>query len=193
MEKRTDLRVEKTYMMLRNAFTQLLEERRFEDITVNELCERAMIRRTTFYKHFADKYEYLAFYMKEICAGFRDQLPPDVLTDDVNVYFLHMSRELLRFIDRHEKLVRNVADSSLSSVLMDSLSEHIMMDVLQILQRMQSSAAMSRSRMEGLAAFYSGGLLNTLRLFLKRGLPIDEEPFMWIISDFLNQKVYTMK
>lgn len=189
MEKKTDLRVEKTYMLLRGAFTQLLEEKHFEDITVNALCERAMIRRTTFYKHFADKYEYFAFYVREICASFQDQLPPDVLTEDANLYFLHMSRELLRFIDKHEKLVRNVADSSLFSVLVDNLSEHIMLDVLQVLQNMESSAAITRPQMEGIAAFYSGGLLNTLRLFLKRGLPINEEQFMQIISDSLNQKV----
>ena len=76
MEKKIDLRVEKTYLLLHNAFTQLLEEKRFEDFTVNELCERAMIRRTTFYKHFADKYEYFTFYIKEVCAAFQDQLPP---------------------------------------------------------------------------------------------------------------------
>ena len=50
-----DLRVQKTYRALFGAFTELLEEHRFEDITVAMLCERAMIRRTTFYKHFADK------------------------------------------------------------------------------------------------------------------------------------------
>ena len=54
MEKKLDFRIEKTYMSLHNAFTTLIEERHFEDFTVNDLCERAMIRRTTFYKHFAD-------------------------------------------------------------------------------------------------------------------------------------------
>ena len=50
-----DLRVQKTYRALFAAFTELLEEHRFEDVTVAMLCDRAMIRRTTFYKHFADK------------------------------------------------------------------------------------------------------------------------------------------
>ena len=57
MEKNTDLRIQKTYLALQNAFVALLEEKRFEELTVNELCDRAMIRRTTFYKHFGDKYE----------------------------------------------------------------------------------------------------------------------------------------
>ena len=70
MEKNLDLRIQKTYLDLHNAFTDLLEQKHFENITVNELCEKAMIRRTTFYKHFADKYEYFTFYMKEIAHDF---------------------------------------------------------------------------------------------------------------------------
>ena len=49
MEQKTDLRILRTYHSLNEAFTGLMEEKRFEDITVGELCERAMIRRTTFY------------------------------------------------------------------------------------------------------------------------------------------------
>ena len=74
MAEKMDLRIRKTYLALHNAFTELLEEKRFEEFTVNELCDRAMIRRTTFYKHFADKYEYFTFYMKEIMAIFQDRL-----------------------------------------------------------------------------------------------------------------------
>ncbi|MGM9538616.1 MAG: TetR/AcrR family transcriptional regulator [Candidatus Onthomonas sp.] len=188
MEKKTDLRIEKTYLFLHNAFTSLLEEKRFEEFTVNELCERAMIRRTTFYKHFADKNEYFTFYMKEICASFQDQLPPDIETDDVNSYFLYMSRELLRFIGRNEKLVMNIANSNMFPVLLDSLSENIMYDVLRVLRRMNSTKKMGTSQMEGFAAFYSGGLLNTLRLWLKRGIPIDEEEFLMVVSNFMDWK-----
>ena len=70
MEQKTDLRILRTYRSLNEAFTGLMEEKRFEDITVGELCERAMIRRTTFYKHFADKYEYFTFYIKEMRESF---------------------------------------------------------------------------------------------------------------------------
>jgi AcrR family transcriptional regulator len=69
-----NLRIRKTYRSLHNAFVELLEEKCFEDLTVNELCDRAMIRRTTFYKHFADKYEYFTFYILEVVATFQDSL-----------------------------------------------------------------------------------------------------------------------
>jgi AcrR family transcriptional regulator len=38
---------------------------RYSTITVNQICDRAMVHRTTFYKHFEDKNELLAAGMKQ--------------------------------------------------------------------------------------------------------------------------------
>lgn len=188
MEQKLDLRIEKTYLSLRNAFTALLEEKKFEDFTVSELCERAMIRRTTFYKHFADKYEYFTFYVREICAEFQSQLPPDITPDNLNDYFSHMCRELLRFIDDHKEMVNNVINSSLFQVLLDNMTDQIMYDVLGVLRQMKQTSAMSTRQLEGIAAFYSGGLVNILRMALKHDSKLDEEHIIQTLAFFLQQK-----
>ncbi|MCI9175695.1 MAG: TetR family transcriptional regulator, partial [Lachnospiraceae bacterium] len=61
MEQKLDLRIQKTYLALSRALLKAMGEKPFEDIRVNELCDRAMVRKSTFYKHFGDKYELLAF------------------------------------------------------------------------------------------------------------------------------------
>src|SRR3954468_20213808 len=50
-----DLRVLRTYKFLWDALMALLTEHDFESITVTDICERAMVHRTTFYKHYEDK------------------------------------------------------------------------------------------------------------------------------------------
>ena len=184
MEEKMDLRIQKTYLLLHNAFTQLLEEKRFENFTVNELCDLAMIRRATFYKHFADKYEYFSFYMKETVEEFQKNLSQDVLNGGVRGYLWHMSKELLRFMKQHDRLVRNVRESNVFPVLLSILLEQISLDVVQILCA-EKSGAMDKRKLEGTAAFYAGGLANTLFQMLKTGTQIDEEEFIGIISDFL--------
>ena len=52
MEEKTDLRIRKTYKALCDAFVTILEKKRFDDLTVNELCDEAMIRRAAFHKQF---------------------------------------------------------------------------------------------------------------------------------------------
>ena len=70
MEKKIDFRVQRTYTLLTSAMMDLLKEKSFDEITVGELCERAMIRRATFYKHFADKFELFAFAIRELEQAF---------------------------------------------------------------------------------------------------------------------------
>ena len=50
-----DRRISKSKRALREALIALLEERGFDAITVNDLCERADLTRGTFYNHFSDK------------------------------------------------------------------------------------------------------------------------------------------
>ena len=184
MDEKMDLRIRKTYLALHNAFVALLEEKRFEDITVNELCDRAMIRRTTFYKHFADKYEYFTFYIKEIVATFQDRLAPDVGEGEAREYLLHMSREMIRFMKQHERLVQNVKNSSTFPVLLSIMLDQISIDVTQVIRRV-NNLGIDKSKAESIGAFYAGGLTNTLFQYLKRDEPINEEMFIEIISEFL--------
>jgi AcrR family transcriptional regulator len=62
-----DLRVRRTYKFLWDALMSLLAERDFETITVTDICERALVHRTTFYKHYEDKYGLLF-------SGIQDEL-----------------------------------------------------------------------------------------------------------------------
>lgn len=187
MEEKMDLRIRKTYLALHNSFTQLLEERRFEDLTVNELCDRAMIRRTTFYKHFADKYEYFSFYIREITSTFQDRLAPDVAEDEIDAYLLHMCRELLHFVKEHDRLVQNIQNSSMFPMLLSILLDQISFDMVQVLRRAKPND-MNRQMAEGIASFIAGGITNTLFQMLKQNIEPDEDHFLNIVSRFLQAK-----
>lgn len=181
MEEKVDLRIQKTYLALHNAFVSLLEEKRFEDVTVNELCERAMIRRTTFYKHFADKYDYFSFYMREVTASFRRQLTPEIAAGGPQTYLTDMVRQLVVFLRQHEKLVQNVKLSSMFPVLLNMLVDQISTDVASLI-RSGSRENMEKAEVDGIAAFYAGGLTNILFRYVKQDLPIDEETVVQILE-----------
>src|SRR5262245_14334642 len=50
-----DRRVARTRAMLHEALLSLIAEKRYETITVEEICERANTARSTFYAHYTDK------------------------------------------------------------------------------------------------------------------------------------------
>ncbi len=51
-----DLRVKKTLLAIEKAFYELKETKQLEQIKVKNLCEKAMINKTTFYNYFTDVY-----------------------------------------------------------------------------------------------------------------------------------------
>ena len=77
-EKWVDPRVKRTRKLILDAFIELMREKSFEDITIQDIAERATVNRVTFYAHFTDKYALLEYTMR---IGFRErlrsQLPED--------------------------------------------------------------------------------------------------------------------
>lgn len=65
-----DLRVAKTYKALQNAMGTLLKRRKFKQLTVNDLCEEALISRAAFYIHFNDKYDLLKCWFDSLLTEF---------------------------------------------------------------------------------------------------------------------------
>lgn len=60
-----DPRVRRTRQMLQQSMSELLKEKEFVDITVQDITDRADLNRATFYKHFLDKYELLNAIVRE--------------------------------------------------------------------------------------------------------------------------------
>lgn len=61
MEKaiKTDRRILRTKQSIKNSFLELFSEKNFEQITINEIAERANVNRGTVYLHYSDKYDLL--------------------------------------------------------------------------------------------------------------------------------------
>ena len=72
----SDRRVIRTRRSLREALVELLHERRWEEIAVQDICARADVGRSTFYLHFADKEELLAGGFDDLGRVIRATLDP---------------------------------------------------------------------------------------------------------------------
>ena len=166
MEKPLDLRIQKTHTALINAFLQLLQTKRFENITINELCELAMVRRATFYKHFADKYEFFTFFVQWIQREFRNRIVPQEYDRNGVSPYIDIIRFALDFLDENETLVHSVMESNAFPLLLDLISEQIILDVKERLQTDQNNGKELLLSPELMAFSYTGALLNIMRWWI---------------------------
>ena len=80
-----DLRIIKTLQQIDRALLELLNELPFQKITVQLLCEQALINRSTFYKYYTDKYDLLDRYLNKILQEFKQQVNVDFVVTNPSV------------------------------------------------------------------------------------------------------------
>lgn len=65
-EEKLDPRVKRTRNLILQSFGDLLAEKNFESISVQDVTAKAEINRATFYKHFVDKYALLDYAISQM-------------------------------------------------------------------------------------------------------------------------------
>lgn len=76
MKQKTDRRIQKTRLALKNAYIDLIEKYTDDQITVVMITQYADVNRATFYDHFSNKSDLL----EEILCDVRDGLKEEILT-----------------------------------------------------------------------------------------------------------------
>jgi len=72
-----DPRVKRTRKLLEQAFIELLDDKSFQDLTIQDITDRATVNRATFYAHFEDKYDMLdSFICQQFNEVLADKAPP---------------------------------------------------------------------------------------------------------------------
>ncbi len=163
MEQKTDLRVIKTHKALTEAFWQMLGEKKFEDITINELCDRAMVRRATFYKHFADKFDFFAFVVRGKQAEFDSQIRQQADDARPQSFYLGVIQHTLDFLNSNKKLAQTVLESNMLPTVLDILSRQITIDITQKLKEDAQNGVPHPASPEVMAHFFTGALVYTAR------------------------------
>lgn len=129
MEKKLDLRVQRTRSALTGALYDLMCQKSLDDITVTELCEKAVIRKATFYKHFGDKTELLVYMIQEMqrlseetnIIGYDPADPPS--------YYTGVFRYLMDFIDSNERFIVSILTSSAGGSVRNILEEQVRLGI----------------------------------------------------------------
>ena len=176
MSPKEDLRVIKTKTALADAFMQLLSEKSFEDITINELCDRAGIRRATFYKHFTDKFQYLASFTRSLRDKFDSSIWKSVKPGVTAAYYTEYVNRILLFIKEHQNIIENILKSGVLPAMISIIMEQNYRDTIERLKYSVAEGMLTVSSVETISAMFSGGITAAIYIWLIDGMkkPIDK-------------------
>ncbi|WP_241522238.1 TetR/AcrR family transcriptional regulator [Staphylococcus intermedius] len=152
---------------------ELLNEKQFNVITIQMICERAEINRSTFYRYFEDKYDLLYYVSLEIS----ERLGHYAHSEAQRPFFYSM----LNFMAEHKKLFKNIMTTDnrvdIFGDLVQLVSRMMRDDVQQNVKNKDPITCQIRKAQHPvvISDFYSSGLIEVLKRWLENDYPIDVE------------------
>ena len=177
MANKEDLRVQRTKKALAEAFMSLLSTKPFDDITINELCDVAGVRRATFYKHYKDKHDFLAAYTRSLRADFDETLDPIYTAKQAKEYCVAYAKAAVDYINSHEAAVNNLIKSGLFSYAIAIIIEQNCKDSLARLRKGVEAGLKLPASAEVTAGMLAGGVFNSVVSWVLGGKKTSPEEF----------------
>ncbi|MBB6731041.1 TetR/AcrR family transcriptional regulator [Cohnella zeiphila] len=178
---KTDLRVRRTRKLLWEALLALLQSRSFESLTIQEICDQAMVHRTTFYKHFEDKFSLLSYGLTEIremlaARSYEDRILHPMLT------FERLGQPLPL-----EAVLRSQPENGF---LINMMQKHACDSLMKDLEEAERNGARFRIPLEALASFYSGAVSSLATWWVLSGKEIPAQEVDRYLQSMINRRAF---
>lgn len=125
-ESKTKQRTRKTILQ---TFWTLLLEKKFEELLVNDICEKAMITRATFYKYFQDKYQLADFALSDLHKRIFDVQLEKVKFKSAKELYMKFVEICIEYIDKHRQsfqlFVKHGYTGKLRTLFLQSINDYI--------------------------------------------------------------------
>ena len=115
-----DLRITKTKKAIINSFLSIRAKKPLEKISVKELCEMAMINKSTFYSHYGDIYELSDSLENEVVLSvIRSMDHPEFIMENSGEF----TRQLFLGYQSQDHLIRILFSDNRSSLLVSKIDK----------------------------------------------------------------------
>jgi AcrR family transcriptional regulator len=169
-QEKQDRRSRRTRQLVTQAMAELLQEKRYEDITVRDIIDRAGIGSSTFYAHYFDKEDVQASLIKQLFEQLLQQLSYRSGKQEV-VPSLELFQHVQQNAQQLQALIRSRSGETLWKVVENTMSQ-------MIEQSLKSTISSARSRSVPLpivAHYLAGTFLTLLKWWLTADMPYSPE------------------
>jgi len=168
-------RMSKAQRALIGAMLTLLSKNSFQKITVNDLCETALVSRSAFYVYFEDKYHLLKFCMEELKRQILERADPTGPMDLIKI--------IVDYIYENSNIFKNLMLKETNLELTELLRQLMVRDMEKILTKQAAGGNNFTLPISIVAIFSSGGIASLLMWWIGGGFPVSKEE----MADYLTK------
>lgn len=188
MSEKYDLRVIKTKQNLYKSLIKLMQEKNFEKIKVSDICEDALVNRTTFYSHFEDKYELLLDWFeiqKKILLANLNNNNNVLFTKE---YILEFLSTLIDYVEENREIFNAIMINNQNGIFMDFLIDATEMEVYSKLKE-KKDVIKSSIPINFIVKFYVGGIINVTTSLITKNKSYDKDTLLLYFNKLIPSKI----
>lgn len=158
-EKKVDLRVVKTKRLLYATLLELMKEKTFEEIKVSDICNKALVNRSTFYSHYQDKYDLFSELVMDIKNVLAIELSKNKKINSVKDYYIEMMSIFIDYIENNKDIYKAILVNNKNSITMDIVYDVMNEDIHKHIAEF-GNIMNKNIPIEIITRFYLGGVFN---------------------------------
>ena len=163
--RRPDQRIRHTCERLGSALVALIQEKPIDEVTVQDVLDRASVGRSTFYLHYRDKDDLLLSQFEE----FLEMMSTALSIRKEDSRRVVPVAELFAHIGNQKKVYHALADSGRLNDFFDLAQGYFARGIEHRLTQSKRLSSLSQSEMGACASALAGSLLSLLRRWIDRG------------------------
>ena len=129
MADKKDLRIVKTQNALYNSLIKLIKDKPFEEIKVADICNDALVNRSTFYAHYSDKYDLFIDFINNLKDTMLKDLEQNEQIVNTKKYYMEMISLILDHIESKKDIYSSILISNKSGIIFDIIGDVAVKDI----------------------------------------------------------------
>jgi AcrR family transcriptional regulator len=158
---------QQTKKILAEHLISMLENQNFKKITVNDICQHAMISRSAFYLHFEDKYSLLSYCMEMELLRWEGVMQ----CSDFHSYLVFVLNDILKKRNFYNNTLVSVQDHELYAMFYTLFSNFFTARLEKLLDQEQALPY----PVSIISAFYVGGITCSIIQWIRKDFDISVE------------------
>jgi AcrR family transcriptional regulator len=188
--EKLDPRVIRTRKLLREAFMELVPEKGYQKITIQDITDRATLNRVTFYLHYDNKDDLLVHTTNHLLDELVDRVPPpreDMSTRDQVIQGLTINFQF--FADYGDFMKTMLGKDGVWSFIFAMQNYHFKASV-ETLKKRQKYSPEKEMEMQIVLRHMHSAFMGVLQWWLANDLPLTAEEMALIVLKIYTQGVY---
>jgi AcrR family transcriptional regulator len=163
--RKPDERIRQTHQRLGRALVELIQEKPIDQVTVQDVLDRASVGRSTFYLHFRDKNDLLLSQLEMVLEHMSTVLR---VRQEVSDRVVAVT-EIFEHIGGQNKIYRALGEAGRLHDFFDLAQDYFARGIEQRLRDSKRAAKIPQRELRARAQVLAGSLLSLLRWWIDRG------------------------